>query len=681
MGAWGTVSCLTTLDTVTQGQDPSMLLLATIPLACEAQIETERTCHQTPRGFVSNLVFASSFGRHPDLCSRGGHMDHHGNCTAVPSWTKWVGAHATGVSIGLAPAVVFATRPSMKIEASAGTAGVANRGLGSAGLHLEQGKGYEFTAWVLQDTPALIFAELRDYERNVSLARAEFTLPVTGPDWGADWGRVNVTLTPSAGTACRAITFGSDPAVDCGLDPGGDAHACLVCSGELVVGLVAGGRLNVGRAALQPGPWGRVIGVDGAPLPVLRRAGAALQQMGATAVRFGGSATQAVRWKDFRGRLWNRPSSQQAWGDSLLAEWGPFEQVDLANALGMTPIVGLGYDVNDPLDCGDLVEYCWGSNRTAWGRRRIADGHPGVYAVAAFELGNEQHNPSFVAQASAMERRARAIGGVPPLRYIYPGVGTQGLTPADKRRARALGIPAERILTDLHVGAGGAVQQARELFAADPTFRQGVANLETNAMTHDLGRALAEAADLIDFFTAETATTDRIWARTASFCSQAAAQFDRADQGLSFFSQNATWLQPPAFVHAMIAGTWAEQTLKMDSTGGTGGTGGGSNVSAAAQRSKDGRRLVLRIANAAAEPRSLEFRLSGGATVDGQAPSRTLVLQGPRASADNTLARPRNVAPATRPGPAWAEGGTVLRLDVPRLSFVVVEAGLATTGG
>ena len=51
------------------------------------------------------------------------------------------------------------------------------------------------------------------------------------------------------------------------------------------------------------------------------------------------------------------------------------------------------------------------------------------------------------------------------------------------------------------------------------------------------------------------------------------------------------------------------------------------------------------------------------------------------ASADNTLARPRNVAPATRPGPAWAEGGTVLRLDVPRLSFVVVEAGLATTGG
>lgn len=27
-----------------------------------------------------------------------------------------------------------------------------------------------------------------------------------------------------------------------------------------------------------------------------------------------------------------------------------------------------------------------------------------------------------------MENRARSIGNVPPLHYIYPGVGTQGLT-------------------------------------------------------------------------------------------------------------------------------------------------------------------------------------------------------------------------------------------------------------
>ena len=171
---------------------------------------------QTPRGFVSNMVVGSSFGIHPDLCSRGGHMDHHGNCTAVPSWASWVGPGATGVSVALAPAVVFATHPSMKIQAATGTVGVANRGLGSAGLYLQQGRGYEFEAWVLQDTTATMYAELRDFRRNVSLSRAEFSTPVTGPDWGATWGRVNFTLTPSSSTLCTAIPYGSDPAVRSG---------------------------------------------------------------------------------------------------------------------------------------------------------------------------------------------------------------------------------------------------------------------------------------------------------------------------------------------------------------------------------------------------------------------------------------------------------------------------------
>jgi hypothetical protein len=110
-------------------------------------------------------------------------MDHHGNCTVVPSWSKWIGSHSAGVSVGLAPAVVFATKPSLKLEATAGTVGVANRGLGSAGLFLEQLRSYEVELWVLMDTNATILVELRDFERNLSLARAEFNPSVTGPDW------------------------------------------------------------------------------------------------------------------------------------------------------------------------------------------------------------------------------------------------------------------------------------------------------------------------------------------------------------------------------------------------------------------------------------------------------------------------------------------------------------------
>ena len=283
-----------------------------------------------------------------------------------------------------------------------------------------------------------------------------------------------------------------------------------------------------------------------------------------------------------------------------------------------------------------------------------------------------QANPFFIDQVRAMEAAAQSIAGVPPLRYIYPGVGDQGLRPVDKRRARNLKLPIERILTDLHVGTGGAVAQARALFAADPFFKQGVANLETNAMTHDLGRALAEAADLLEFFTAEVETTNRIWARTASFCSASAAQFDRADQGLSFFNQNASWLQPPGHVHAMISETWAEQTLRTEAGREVNGTDAPS-YSIAAQRSLDNQ-LVIRAVNAGNHSRSVELTMQGGAVNGG--PTRMLVLHGDSAGMDNTLGSPFNVAPVAGPGPRWGSGGKMLRLSLPRLSFMVVVSDL-----
>ena len=51
-----------------------------------------------------------------------------------------------------------------------------------------------------------------------------------------------------------------------------------------------------------------------------------------------------------------RPSQQQVWGNSLLSGWGPFEVIDMCNALGIEPIVTLAYDLNSALDFADLVE-------------------------------------------------------------------------------------------------------------------------------------------------------------------------------------------------------------------------------------------------------------------------------------------------------------------------------------
>ena len=177
----------------------------------------------------------------------------------------------------------------------------------------------------------------------------------------------------------------------------------------------------MGYVSLMPGPWNRVPRKDGSGLTVATKAAAqVLKTMGVSVIRNGGTVSQSMRWKDWRGPHWNRPSSQQVWGNSLLAGWGPFEFAELGEALDIDTVVTLAYDSNDVEDFADLVEYCWGDPATtSWGARRAADGHPGPYNITVFELGNEQYNPYFVEQVVAMEARAKAVGA-PPLRYMFP---------------------------------------------------------------------------------------------------------------------------------------------------------------------------------------------------------------------------------------------------------------------
>ena len=142
-------------------------------------------------------------------------------------------------------------------------------------------------------------------------------------------------------------------------------------------------------------------------------------------------------------------------------------------------------------------------------------------------------------------------------------------------------------------------------YRADLTFLRPFFTFR-NAGSHDLLRALNEAADLIDWFTADTATTDRLYARTASFCTGGSSQFDSWDQGISFFLANMTWLQPPGHVHTMIKDSWADTTLGFSHAGALPG-----NLTFSAQRA--GGSLVLRAVNKGQAPLSLTVGMEAGA--------------------------------------------------------------------
>ena len=647
------------------------------------------SCHhdygfeQAPRFFLGNILYGSSF---------------EDGTQGVPAWTRHA-VNSTAAAPAFADSTSFSGKPSMSFDGSAGgESGLRNRGAGGAGLSLEGGKPYSVSLFIWSGGSPTAFVELYDFTANASLARTDFQVVSTGPDWGSTWIQYNFTLTPSAGTACSGIPFGSDPSIDCGGDAG-PAHVCVRCGGEFRVGIAGAGNMKVGYVELMPGAWGLLADKTGAPIPVLKSAGDALRAMGTTVMRNGGSVSQSMRWKDWRGPVWNRPSQRQVWGNSLLSGWGLFDYAELAEALGqcarpqrvtalprlphlrfpphtlppadIEPIITLAYDSNDALDWADLVEYCWGSASTAWGARRVADrGRAAPYNISVFELGNEQRNPFFVEQVVAMEARAAAVGA-PPLRYMFPDNG--GLNAADAAKALAALAPdvIPRIMPDLHVGAGGAVDAARALFANPPVpgFNQGAINCETNAGTHDLTRGLDEAADLIEWFAAETAVTDRLYARTASFCSGSSNNFDSWDQAMVFFLPNGTWLQPPGHVHAMITATWAEVTLAASGFD-------RSKLPFVAQRTADGRTLVLRVVNRSEGVQPLQVALAGGAAAAG--PAYTLWRLGGgglKGSADNTPSAPDLVAPSSAQVPI-AAGATALNATLQPLEFAIMVVAL-----
>ena len=228
-----------------------------------------------------------------------------------------------------------------------------------------------------------------------------------------------------------------------------------------------------------------------------------------------------------------------------------------------------------------------------------------------------------------------------------------------------------RVLPDVHVGAKGGVEAAAGLFNNPPVagFNTGAINAETNAGTHDLQRGLDEAADLIDWFSYDVKVTDRIYARTSSFCTGSSNNFDTWDQGISSFLPNMTWYQPPGFVHIMITNTWAETVVQSTFAPGN------DTFPFIAQRTADGKTLVLRAVNYAAGVQPFQVMLTGGVQAAG--PSYTLWTLGglDRLGADNTPSNPTSISPQSSEVPV-AQGATVISASVPEHTFVVMSISL-----
>eukprot|EP00048_Salpingoeca_helianthica_P022073 m.16259 g.16259 ORF g.16259 m.16259 type:complete len:806 (-) comp6848_c0_seq2:62-2479(-) len=548
--------------------------------------------HQ-PRGFYSQMVFGEVF-----------------------EFGVWPNRVGTGGTVELDAGLPFNGHPSLHIvQALPQSLGVANRGLGNEGLVFQKNRVYEGYLYAISRTPTTLIVQLQDYINNQVLA----TTSIFVSSEAATWTRFDFELTTTGATTCEGIRASDYPEVDC-RNSKSAAHPCIRCGGQIVV--LASGTSNVwiNYVFVQPGDWGRFAG-----LPVLLDTVTWLQRMGVTAIRQGGTFTidEYYVWKHWRGPAQNRSSLGAQWGASLISGWGPFEMIDLCNAAGFEPIITTSAKA-DPQDYADLVEYLFGDATTMWGGIRGSDGHPAPYRAKYFEIGNEEYPVHWVDQVTAMEEKLVELGMGGQFTYLFPDNG--GPNAVDAARAEKLGL-GDRLVSDIHVGAGGAMAEAEALFQRNPSYHQGAVNCETNSGTHDFKRALDEAADLNIFF---NTNEPRMRARTASFCTERSGHFDAFDQGLIFFLPNMTWGQPPFYVHEMISSTWQPFAINFSVTPQS------NTVSVSAAVSGDGKSLVVRYVNYGG-PDSVTLRVVGMA-VDPTV--KVLQIQSDNLRAENTAAAP-----------------------------------------
>jgi len=261
-----------------------------------------------------------------------------------------------------------------------------------------------------------------------------------------------------------------------------------------------------------------------------------------------------------------------------------------------------------------------------------------------------------------MEAKAKSLGKT--LYYMFPT--NEGLNSADAQKATSAGLPINRLMPDIHVGGGGAVETAEADFNAMPTFNQSAINCETNAGIHTHQRAMQESADLMDWFNTVSPVEPRLRGRAASFCMERSGHYDNFDQGITFFLPNMTWIQPPGYVHSMITQTWADQGL-----GVTWDTTQNKAYAVSAQKTTDNSKLYVRVVNNQGVASALTLTINGFA-------SKTTVnawtLANPNLSAANTPSNPTNVSPVQSTLTIPSGGGNI---SLPMYSFLVLEFSAA----
>jgi hypothetical protein len=337
-----------------------------------------------------------------------------------------------------------------------------------------------------------------------------------------------------------------------------------------------------------------------------------LISQGVTVLRYGGSMINdpEYRWKKMIGPRAQRPPYEGHWHPHSSNGWGIFDFLNFCEAAGFLGIPDV--DINEsPKDLADLMDYLNGAPDSAWGAKRVADGHPAPYHLKYLELGNEErvddrYFEKFQAVAKVIWAKDPAIILIVG-DFAYHKVITDpfNFTGADSGITSLIG--QQKILQlakqhdrevwfDVHVGTDGprpdsslesmfSYIDAMDKIAAGAKHK--VLIFELNAGNHSQRRALANALAF------NAIQRD---GRLPITCSANGLQPDGQndndwDQGLLFLNPSQVWLQPPGYVTKMYSENFEPVEVRSRVSDLN------NDLDVSAQLSQDGKTLVLEVVN------------------------------------------------------------------------------------
>ncbi|KUN66456.1 alpha-N-arabinofuranosidase [Streptomyces canus] len=262
---------------------------------------------------------------------------------------------------------------------------VTNAGY-NTGIHLEEGKKYDFSVWARADAGTALTVSLQDAEGTLAAAR-EVTVTKSG------WAQYKATFT--------ATRTGSDGRLTVASSAAAALDMVSLFPRDTYRGERNGLRKDLAEkiAALQPG--------------FVRFPGGCLVNTGSMedySAASGWQRRRSYQWKDTIGPVEQRATNANFWGYNQSYGLGYYEYFRLSEDIGAMPlpvvpalVTGCGQNkavVDEALlkrhiqDTLDLIEFANGPASSTWGKVRAKMGHAKPFHLTHIEVGNEENLPS-----------------------------------------------------------------------------------------------------------------------------------------------------------------------------------------------------------------------------------------------------------------------------------------------